>query len=127
MVMDFDWELVETEKRKKGPRNLSDKVWLTSRINKAGHEIVDKMHISFNLVDELCWSDGTRVNLFRSKSGKMFKMCADKVGLITLRQAGTRTWYQDVNLMLEFNVPANGKEFDAWVDGEDLVFKPVAK
>lgn len=127
MTMDFEWELLGVDVKRGGRKKRENMVWLTGHKKFETHTVYDTMNVSWNLIEELCWTDGTRVNLFRSKGGKLFKLSPDKVGLITLHQKDTKTWYQSTGMMLEFNVPANGCEFEAWIDGDDLVFKPLAK
>ncbi len=122
MTIDFEWEQIGVSKKKtRGKRLREDTVWLTSH-RKDG--LCDRFNVSYNLVDKLCWCDGTKVNLYKNKGSSLFMMRPSNVGLIALKQKGKSTWFQNVDTILDLNVPANGKEFDAWVDGGDLYFKP---
>lgn len=121
MTIDFEWEQIGVSKRSRGKKSKENEVWLTSH-RKDG--LCDRFHVAYNLVDALCWCDGTRVNLYKNKGGSLFMMRQSNVGLITLRQKGKATWFQSVNTILDLNVPSNGTEYDAWVDGGELYFKP---
>ncbi len=114
----IEWEEVRFEAgaNRTKKHNL---VWLTKAVKTA--KSVNKLSVSSDLVAQLGWTDGERVNLY--KAGNMFKMAKGKTGLIRFRNAGGSLCCNSWALCAELHPDINGTEFDAWVDNGELYFK----
>lgn len=124
-TLDFEWEIV-TDLGAKRLKRVSC-VWVTCTKARFDRELYNKLNISADLVDKLGWTSGTRVNLLRSKGGNMFALRPSKTGLIELKENQKVLYCQRWQVVANLNCDQNGTEFDAWVDGDDLIFKPKAK
>lgn len=113
----MEWEQVNVPFGRHPNRTAS--VW----IEKVGPKSVyARLKISSDIVSALGWSNGTRVNLFRS--GNLFKMVQHKTGLITFKMHGNQLQVNGWALCAELHPDINGTEFDAWVDDGELYFRP---
>lgn len=119
-TLDFEWEVVDDFGPIKGRKSKKKEVW----VSRGGKGSWSRLNISADLVDELCWTPGVRVNLLRAKGMRMYALRPSNVGLIELKGTGNSLYYQAWQVVAELNIDQNGVEFDAWVDGESLVFKP---
>lgn len=120
-TLDFEWEVITDLGERRLRRNSC--VWVTCT-KERNRSLYNKLNISADLVDKLCWTAGTRVNLLRSKGGNLFALRPSKTGLIELKEQQKTLYVQRWQVVANLNCDMNGTEFDAWVDGEDLVFKP---
>lgn len=116
----YEWETVDV-KSAGNRQKRENEVYLTSA---SKGERLNRLNITADLVESLGWNDGERVNLKRSKGGTMFALCKDRVGLISMKRVGNILYHQNFLLIAELMPEQNGTEYDAWIDGEDLIFKP---
>lgn len=122
----YDWEEVTFRSAKGGRRaSHSDEVWFT-KSGKSSRP--SKMHLSHNLTDQLCWTAGDRVQLYKI-GNRMWALKPHKVGLITLTQGkkekdNAPLTFTSVAMCLNFDFDLLGTVFDAWVDDDTLYFKP---
>lgn len=116
----YEWETVNVKPASNRQKREST-VYVTAA---STGERLNRLNITADLVERLGWDDGERVNLKRSKGGTMFALSKDRVGLITLKKVGNILYHQNYLLIAELMPEQNGTEFDAWIDGEDLIFKP---
>lgn len=90
----------------------------------------NRMNLSHNLTDQLCWSKGDRVQLYKV-GNKMWALKPHKTGLITLNQDKDSSisplYFTNANMCLNFDFDLFGTVFDAWIDEDTLFFKPKNK
>lgn len=81
--------------------------------------------IARDLTEKAEWKDGTRVTLYRS--GSLFKLAYDPVGLETVKKKSNTSATLSITgqgLSRQLYAFSQGAtEFDAWVDGRDILFK----
>lgn len=117
-MMNIEWEPINITSRHRSHKAKT--IWLAG----SDKNRVNKVCISADLIAQLRWAPGTRVDAFRS--GSMFKFQPAKVGLYTLRvqtQNSKTLVITDSALAHELRAFSEASEFDAWIDGEALLFK----
>ena len=124
----YEWEEITFERtRSGGPTVHKNEVWFL-KASKSSRP--SKMYLSRNLTDELCWTSGDRVQLYRL-GNELWALKLHKVGLITLKSDEDSKvaplYYTSASMCLNFDFDKYGTVFDAWVDGEALFFKPKKK
>lgn len=129
-TMEFEWEeiIVETSKRGGGNRK-TNKIWLVANNSKKEDDRLNTINISANLCEKAGWNNEIRVNLAR-QGNSLFRFKPSSTGLYYPRRVNSDTkTMRIVNVLLvaELRPHINGTEFDAWVDGDTIYFKPVAK
>lgn len=79
------------------------------------------IRFSRDITDAAGWEGGTRCTLYRS--GGMFKLAKETVGLETVRQESGLCFINSKGLATQIYAFSSGeREFEAWVDGEDIIF-----
>ena len=125
----YEWEEITFRSKRGGYRaRHTNDVWFT-RSGKSNRPA--RMHLAHNLTDELCWSDGDRVQLYKI-SNKVWALKPHKTGLITLKQPkganiDAPLSFTSAAMCLNFDFDAYGTVFDAWVDDDALFFKARVK
>ena len=114
----IEWKEVKFKSQKTNGRYRM--VWLTKSMKDIASPNVLK--ITPDLVNELGWKSGTRANLY--KSGCLFKFTESNTGLVKFKLVGKTLTYTNWALCAELHPDVNGTEFEAWVDGGELYFKP---
>lgn len=112
----MEWEAVKFNATGKKGRQKS--VWV-EKVGKTS-KMYSRFKISSDLVDELGWTDGTRVNLYRS--GATYKLVPAKTGLITLKKVGKVLFYNNWSMCAELRPDLYGPEYTAYVLGNELYF-----
>ena len=122
----YEWEEVTFKSARGGSRKQhKNEVWFT----RAGKSLrPSRMNISNNLTDQLCWSKGDRIQLYKI-GNRMWALKPHKVGLITLAQNTKASekaplTFSSVAMCLNFDFDEYGTVFDAWADDDTLYFKP---
>ena len=128
-TMEFEWEeIVVASKRGGGNRN-TNKIWLVAKNAKKGDDRLNTVNIAANLCEKAGWDNGIRVNLAR-QGNSLFRFKPSSTGLYYPRRVTADTKTMRVGnalLVAELRPHINGTEFDAWVDGDTIYFKPVEK
>lgn len=115
------WEKVDYVKKQMNPKlKATIKVQLNSKNNQPKGLVIAR-----DLTDKAEWKDGTRVTLYRS--GSLFKLAYDLVGLETVKKKNKTSVTLSITgqgLSRQIYAFSQGAtEFDAWVDGKDILFK----
>ena len=128
-TMEFEWEEIVVNIPRKGGRTKDNRVWLTAKHTKKDDDRLNMIFISANLCEKANWKQGIRVNLAR-QGNSLFRFKPSSTGLYTPRQINKSSKTMCLSgevLVAELRPHINGTEFDAWVDGDTIYFKPVEK
>ena len=118
--LEMKWEKVNVEQK---PR-----VRVNGTVRVIGKDKPNGITISGDLCDKACWEEGTRVTLY--KSGSLMKLAYDEVGLLTLKAASSNSVNTNTLKITGMAVAdaiistGHTREYTAWVDGNDVLFKP---
>lgn len=126
-TVDFEWEeiVVQVTGRGKYSRK-SDRIWLTAKNSTKKDDRLNTINISAAICEKAGWRNGIRVNLAR-QGNSLFRLSPSSVGLYEPRQTSSKVRSMrltNLYLVAELRPHINGTEFDAWVDGDTIYFKP---
>lgn len=126
-TIDFDWEMISVSNPHSCGPNRVKKVWLTTKSMRPNDTRLNVINISSDLIKKAGWTNGIRVNLYKS-GNSLFKFSPSSVGLykpiFTTYKANSGTMkITNILLVAELNPDRNGKEFDAWVEGNEILFR----
>lgn len=126
----FEFKKVELKNNARGSYNprRTKTVYLNKNKNEAGKEIYFRATISGDLVKELGWKAGDRVDLLQC--GTMFALQKATAGLFYLRHTGSKSQnslcINSQNLCLHLITNTKRcEEYKAWVDGDMVIFIPA--
>ena len=128
-TIDFDWEMISVVSPHSGKTTKTKSVWLTTKSMRPNDTRLNVINISSDLIKKAGWTNGIRVNLYKS-GNSLFKFSPSNVGLykptFTTYKATSGTMrITNMLLVAELNPDRNGKEFAAWVEGNEIFFRTV--
>ena len=126
---EFEWEEIVVNISRRGGKTKDNRVWLTAKHTKKDDDRLNMIFISANLCDKAGWFSGIRVNLAR-QGNSLFRFKPSTAGLYMPRliNKSSRTMCLCGEILVaELRPHINGTEFEAWVDGDTIYFKPSMK
>lgn len=129
MIPKVTWTKVEYEKSRYNSSRAKkpSMVWLSKSGSK--DKLYRIVNIASDLVAEAGWQNGDRVTLYKAGAA-LFMLKREKVGLETVRNVSKKQGSMRINsisLVGAIGPSVNGTEFDAWTDGDAIIFKPKRK
>ncbi len=128
-TIEFEWEEIVVARKRGGGSKKLNKIWLIANNAKRGDDRLNTINISADICEKAGWDNGTRVNLAR-QGNSLFRFKPASTGLYYPKRVNSKTHTMrlvNVLLVAELRPHINGTEFDAWVDGDTIYFKPVVK
>ena len=128
-TIDFDWEMISVANPHSSGPHKAKRVWLTTKSMRPNDTRLNVINISSDLIEKAGWTNGIRVNLYKS-GNSLFKFSPSSVGLykplfVTNKAKSGTMRITNILLVAELNPDRNGKEFAAWVEGNEIFFRTV--
>ena len=128
-TVEFDnWEEIVVPVSKRG-NYKTNSIWLVSKHGNKNDDRLNMIMFSSDICTKAGWDNGIRVNLAR-QGNSLFRFKPSTTGLYTPRKVNkdSRTMCLSGEVLVsEMRPHLNGKEFEAWVDGDTIYCKPKVK